>query len=221
MTLLKPPSDPREILVLGSGLLGISLSNEAVERMLLHMRLLREWNFRVDLTSLTDPCDMAVLHFLDSLTLFNVIPDLCRTCILDIGTGGGFPGLVLRSVADSLQLILLDRNPAKIVFLKVAAKEMGLTGIRFLNSAVGSLLQEPAQVLCDVVVSRAFSSDAPFMDKFHVLLRPGGLLARMTGPSSRDESFSLEHFEVADMWEGILPFSTRFRRVVLYKKASV
>ncbi len=119
---------------------------------------------------------------------------------------------------DGLDLMLLDRNPAKIVFLKYVIRELALSRVRFLHMALGPLLREPDAVSCDVIVSRAFLSDAGLMDSLHVLLRPGGHLARMTGPLSLDEPFELEHFQLENSWEGTLPFSTRFRRVVLYKK---
>ncbi len=117
---------PREIISLGSQQLGISLSHDAVERMLRHMQLVQTWNSRVNLTALTDARQMAVLHFLDSLTVFKVLPNLGTARVLDIGTGAGFPGVVLGSVLDELDLMLLDRNPAKIVFLKYVIKELGL-----------------------------------------------------------------------------------------------
>ena len=218
MTLLSPPYDPAEIVRLGSEQLGISLSDHAVQRMLRHMQLVQKWNARVDLTALTESRQMAVLHFLDSLTVTKVLPNICSARVLDIGTGAGFPGVVLGSMCDALDLILLDRNPAKIVFLKYVIKELGLSRVRFLHTAIGPLLRVPGTVICDVIVSRAFSSDAPLMDSLHVLLRDDGYLVRMTGPSALEDAFVLTHFRVVDVWEGILPFSTRFRRVVLYKK---
>jgi 16S rRNA (guanine527-N7)-methyltransferase len=218
MTLPNAPYDPAEIIRLGSEKLGISLTDRAVERMLLHMRMVREWNVRVDLTSLIEPADMAVRHYLDSLTLLRLFPNISRARVLDIGTGAGFPGLVLACADDSLDLTLLDRDPSKIVFLKHAVKQLALQRVRFLNMAIGPLFRDPHRFSCDVVVSRAFSSDTSLMDSCHMLLDEGGLLARMTGPGAARESLVLEHFEVVDRWEGLLPFSDRFRRVILYKK---
>jgi 16S rRNA (guanine527-N7)-methyltransferase len=219
MTLPNAPYDPAEIVRLGSVKLGISLTDRAVERMLIHMRMVQEWNVRVDLTSLIDPAGMAVRHYLDSLTLLKVFPHIARARVLDIGTGAGFPGLVLACAIDSLELMLLDRDPSKIVFLKHVVKHLALSRVRFLNMALGPVLQDACQYSCDVVVSRAFSPDAELMDSCHVLLEEGGLLARMTGPGSPNEPLALKHFKVADQWEGLLPFSDRFRRVILYKKS--
>jgi 16S rRNA (guanine527-N7)-methyltransferase len=220
MTLLSAPYDPQEIISVGSQQLEISLPHDAIARMLRHMQLVQTWNSRVNLTAVTDSRHMAVLHFLDSLTVLKVLPNLSYARVLDVGTGAGFPGVVLGSVCGELDLTLVDRNPAKIVFLKYVIKELGLSRVRFLNIAVGPLLREPATALSDVIVSRAFSSDAPLLDSLHVLLGPGGHLVRMTGPSCLEEHLVLEHFRILRIWEGTLPFGTSFRRVVLYSKSS-
>lgn len=218
MTLPIAPYEPRDIIRAGCSELGISVSDEALDRMLVHMRMVREWNTRFNLTTVTDPREMAIRHYLDSLTLLLVFPSVDRPRVLDIGTGAGFPGLVLASAIDSIELALLDRDPMKIVFLKYAVKAMAREKVRFLNMAIGPLLQEAEKHACDLVVSRAFSSNAALMDSFHVLVKDGGFLARMTGPGTTNEALLLAHFEVVHMWEGTLPFSSRLRRVVLYRK---
>mgnify|MGYP000850293576 CR=1 FL=1 len=220
MTLPNAPYNAREIIRAGSEQLGIPLTDLALERMLVHMRMIKEWNARANLTSVIDPREMAVRHYLDSLALLLVFPKIDRPRVLDIGTGAGFPGLVLASAVDRVKIALLDRDPLKIVFLKHATKHMSLDQVRFLNMAIGPLLHDADAYVSDLIVSRAFSSNAALMDNFHVLLKEGGYLARMTGPGTSVESLSLEHFEIVNTWEGTLPFSTRFRRVILYRKIS-
>jgi 16S rRNA (guanine527-N7)-methyltransferase len=214
---LPKPSNPAIIISEGAKRLGLIVNDDAVAKMLLHMRLIREWNRKVNLTALTDVSEMAVLHFLDSLTVFKVLPrkDLR---ILDVGTGAGFPGFVLRTVEPSLKLTLLDRDTKKIVFLKLAARELDLLGIDFLNKRLEDLFDRPSAF--DLVISRAFSSDLSVLVGFHRLLPEAGYMIRMAGPSSLDEDLQLDHFMLSDMWEGKLPFSDSFRRVILYRKES-
>jgi 16S rRNA (guanine527-N7)-methyltransferase len=215
MTPLPRPSDPTAIILQGAERLGLGVNKSAVSKMVRHMYLIRDWNKRVNLTAITDVLDMAVLHYLDSLTVFKVLPrrDLR---ILDVGTGAGFPGLVLRAAESSLKLTLLDRDIKKIVFLKHAAREMDLSGIDFLNVRLEDLFYQPPTF--DLVISRAFSSDLSVLDEFHKLLSGAGYMIRMAGPASLEEDLRMDHFVKSDIWEGELPFSDTFRRVILYRR---
>jgi len=195
----------------------VPLSEASVPKLVRHLELIREWNRKINLTALRDLRDMAVYHVLDSLTVFKVL-FFSKIRMLDIGTGGGFPGLVLRIVDNDLNITLLDRDTKKIVFLKYAAHELGLERIRFLNFRIADLIHSP--VLFDVVISRAFSSDVDVLGSLHQLLSTGGYLIRMAGPAPLHADFFPEHFVEWDRWEGHLPFSDSFRRVILYKKTS-
>ena len=217
MTLLSQPPDPVEIIRQGSRLLEISVTNEAVSKMMRHMELLMEWGSRVNLTALNNPRDIAVFHFLDSLTVFKVVPQGIALRVLDVGSGAGFPGIVMRSADESINLSVIDRNPKKIVFLKHVARELNLTGVRFLNSLVQDFMDSSPEQF-DVVVSRAFASDPHLMDTLHHLLAPGGSLVRMAGPASGGKEFPLHHFRESFRWEGSLPFSDRLRSVLRYTK---
>lgn len=210
--------DPADIIAEGAQILGIMLKPEAVDKMLRHIDLLLDWGGKINLTNLRKPQEIAVLHFLDSLTVFKVLPAGLELSILDIGTGGGFPGLVLKIAGENLNLTLLDRDTKKIVFLKYAANALNLQKIRFMNIPFKQLIENPDRPIFDLVVSRAFSSDSNLLDSLNVLLRPRGMLVRMAGPAALKESFTLKHFEHSDRWEGTLPFSTHFRTVTLYTK---
>ncbi len=160
------------------------------------------------------------LHFLDSLSVLKVIPVTAGLKILDIATGGGFPGIVLAVARDSLKLALLDRDPKKIVFLKNLVRELGLEEITYINRDLKEVLENPGSIRFDIAVSRAFSSDSGIMDSVHSLLVPGGGLVIMGGPSFDPKHFLLNHFRPSNSWEGLLPFSDRFRKVCLYEKIS-
>jgi 16S rRNA (guanine527-N7)-methyltransferase len=220
MTAQNTLPDPEDIIFRGCHALQITLPRCAVGKMLRHMSLLAEWQTRTNLTSLTNPADVAVRHFLDSLTVIKVLPWRPNLQLLDIGTGAGFPGVVLRTALESLELTLLDRSPKKIVFLKSVVQEIGFKNVHFLCTDLRALIASPASYTFDVVVSRAFSSDPGLIDRLHVLVRTGGGLVRMGGPASQSEPLSLKHFELTEQWEGILPFSNHFRRVLYLTKVS-
>jgi 16S rRNA (guanine527-N7)-methyltransferase len=135
-----------------------------------------------------------------------------------VGTGAGFPGLILKIVEDSFDVTLLDRDPKKIVFLKYVANALGLHGIRFRNTPLQRITENPDPPTFDLLVSRAFASDPALLDSLHILLRQSGMLVRMAGPASLKEPFRFKNFECVNHWEGNLPFSSNFRLVSLYRK---
>ncbi len=128
MRLRNKGTSPVRVLREGGRLLGVSLSDDAASMMIRYIALLRQWGTRTNLTSLTDPVEIAVRHFLDSMTVFKVLPHSFGLRILDIGTGAGFPGMVMKIADQSLHMTLLDKNPKKIVFLKHVAAGAGSVG---------------------------------------------------------------------------------------------
>jgi len=136
--------------------------------------------------------------------------------ILDIGSGGGFPGMVIKIADESLRMTLLDKNPKKIVFLKHVTKELGLLEVAFLNIRFETLLAQESPLFFDVVVSRAVSYTSEFFDSLRRLLSPGGSVIRMAGPSTRGLPEEISRYAVAETWAGRLPFSTRIRYVYRY-----
>jgi len=111
------------LLVEGARTLGISLSDRQLDLFRTYYRLLIQWNRRVNLTALTDPLDVYVKHFFDSITVLLAV-DASRhsesdsITLLDVGTGAGFPGLPLRIVHPELRLTLLDSTRKKTDFLR-------------------------------------------------------------------------------------------------------
>ncbi len=212
------PLNPEYIIKEGCSLLGISVSDDVVSQMIRHMELLVDWGSRVNLTALNEPRDIVVFHFLDSLTVFKVVPRSCRLSVLDIGSGAGFPGIVMRTVEESIELTVLDRNPKKIVFLKYLARELNFSGVRFLNFQLQELLDGSFTGSFDLAISRAFSSDSNLLNAVHLLLPLGGSLIRMAGPGSVRKTLHLKNFQESSRWEGFLPFSNSFRSVVRYTR---
>ncbi len=207
------PSDPYHIILDGCRILNIPLSNKAAKKMIHHMDLIRSWGSRINLTAVTESREMAVLHFLDSLTVFKVLPVGSGLRLLDIGSGAGFPGLVLKTADETLQVTLLDRDPKKTVFLKHAARALNLTAVSFINEPLENLLGNPSRSF-DCIVLRGFSSKIQVLDRLNSLLTETGFLVTMAGPSSKN--FMLRNFHLTESWEGTLPFCNRFRKVSLH-----
>ncbi len=106
-----------EILIKGSKELGVELKDKDIERFKKYKELLKEWNTKINITAITDDEEIDIKHFLDSLTPFNTGKLNNGLKLIDVGTGGGFPGLPLKIINEDLEVTLLDSLNKRIVFL--------------------------------------------------------------------------------------------------------
>ena len=110
----------------GAQELGLDLSKEQLDILLEYMDILQEWNQKINLTAIDDPEEIVVKHFLDSLSLLQTLDLSGEERVIDIGTGAGFPGLVLKIIYPNLRLTLLDSVKKKVNFLRQAAYQLDL-----------------------------------------------------------------------------------------------
>jgi len=161
--------------------LGIQLEPAASQLLLKFCDLLVKWNRTFNLTAITDPEQIVTLHLLDSLA---VSPYLPRGRVIDVGSGGGLPGIPLAIAHPDREFVLLDSNGKKTRFLVQAIGELGLTNAVVVNLRVEDYRPEQ---LFDVVISRAFASVNDMLNKCAHLLAPGGCLLAMKGKLSTGE----------------------------------
>ncbi|MBT8445141.1 MAG: 16S rRNA (guanine(527)-N(7))-methyltransferase RsmG [Gammaproteobacteria bacterium] len=143
--------------------------------------LLDKWNQAFNLTAVRAPRDMIGRHVLDSLTVRTYLHGMT---ILDVGTGAGFPGLVLAVAEPQRQFCLLDSGGKKVRFVRHAVAELGLENVEVVHSRVESYA--PADSF-DTVVCRAFSSLGEFVARCAVHVARGGRLVAMKGRMPQDE----------------------------------
>ena len=133
----------------------IKLSEEQFSQLERYFELLCEWNEKINLTAITDPKGVAVKHFADSLSIFNYIDVPQNARVIDVGTGAGLPGVVLKIARPDIQLTLLDSLQKRLNFLSVVCSELNLDA-----ELIHSRAEEGGQDLdlregFDLVVSRA------------------------------------------------------------------
>jgi 16S rRNA (guanine527-N7)-methyltransferase len=161
--------------------LALDLSPAQVDTLHAYLELLAKWNKVYNLTAVRDEAKMVSHHVLDSLA---VLPHIKATRVLDVGSGGGLPGIPLAIARPQLGVTLLDSNQKKTAFLKQVAIELGLSNIEVVQERVEEY--KPA-ALFDLVISRAFADLGEFVSLSAHLLAPGGQFAAMKGINPHEE----------------------------------
>jgi 16S rRNA (guanine527-N7)-methyltransferase len=158
------------------GFASLTLSATQQEQLLNFVGLLAKWNKTYNLTAVRDPAQMISHHLLDSLA---VAPAFAKAKhVLDVGAGGGLPGIVLAIVWPQMQFSLIDIVHKKTAFLTQVKAELGLSNVKIYTGRVEQL---PADKQFDVITSRAFAELADFVHGAGHLLTEGGQFLAMKG----------------------------------------
>lgn len=165
----------RQILIKGSSQLGIELPADAQSKLLEYMALMQKWNKVYNLTAIKDGPEMVTHHLLDSLA---VLPHLWPGKWLDVGCGGGLPGIVLAIMRPDWEFTLLDSNSKKTGFVQQVAIQLGLKNVRVHTGRVEDWQEETR---FDGIISRAFTEIGNFFRLTEGLLAPEGRWAAMKG----------------------------------------
>ena len=172
-------------LAAGVAALGLALPQGAEERLLAYLALLDKWNRVYNLTAVRETERMVSHHLLDSLA---AVPYFTGQTVLDVGSGGGFPGIPLAIARPELQVTLIDSIAKKTAFLLQAKAELGLVNLHVVTSRVEDYRPESG---FDVITSRAFSDLRAFVALTRPLLNPGGRWLAMKGLMPHEEIASL------------------------------
>ncbi len=166
-----------EASLLASGIaqMGLDVSRETQEKLLAYMALLQKWNKVYNLTAVREPSEMVTLHLLDSLS---VLPFIKAGNLLDVGSGGGLPGIVVAIVKPDLQVTTIDTVQKKAIFMRQVKGELGLENLDVVHARVESY--QPKQKF-EVIISRAFSELALFLKLTKHLLAENGAWLAMKG----------------------------------------
>ena len=168
-------------LTLAAGLtaLGLDLPEAAQVRLLAFRDLLLKWNKTYNLTALRDPQQALSHHLLDSLA---ILPHVGDGPLLDVGSGGGLPGIPLAIARPDLAVCMVDTVQKKTTFLQQAVIELGLKNVTVHHARVEEMVGQFAQI-----TARAFAELSLFVDLTRHLLAPGGRWLAMKGVRPDDE----------------------------------
>ena len=182
---------------------------------------LKKWSRKINLTAITADEDIAVKHFLDSLTVLKVVGPKGR--LLDIGSGGGFPAIPLKIACHDLHVTSVDAVEKKVIFQRHAARLLGLHGFEALHARGEELAAHHAGSF-DWVVSRAFSDIPTFVRIALPLIKAGGKIVAMKGRGGREEAETVAAalaelgVRVTDVIEFRLPVSGDARALIVMER---
>jgi 16S rRNA (guanine527-N7)-methyltransferase len=164
--------------------LGLDVDAAAQTKLLAYIALLDKWNRTHNLTAIREPQRVVTYHLLDALATLPHLPDAASVRLIDVGSGGGLPGVPLAIARPRWRVTLLDSNRKKAAFLRQTAAELALA-----NVAVVAMRAEDyaPEAPFDVVISRAFADLTQFAAAARHLIRPGGRLLAMKGVYPREE----------------------------------
>jgi 16S rRNA (guanine527-N7)-methyltransferase len=221
-----------DFLAQGLERMGLSLDHqpEAISRLILYFQELKKWNRRINLVARSlDDQQILENHFLDSLTLLLLLPleTQEQETILDVGTGAGFPGLVLKAACPPLSITLVEPRKNRFYFLKHIIRTLDLHGIKVLDTRLGD--KDETTGLSgrrfSFITSRAVTDMYGFVRLAAPFLETGGRIVLMKGPGAGNElhAFALQdmhrEFFVAETRKCNLPF-TRGERLLISVRES-
>ena len=165
----------------GLAALDCSASDEQISKLKQYVDLLHHWNKTYNLTSVRDPLKMIPVHIFDSLSVAQYIEG--ETC-LDVGSGGGLPGIPLAIMQPERQFTLVDTNGKKTRFMQHAVIELGLNNVKVEQTRIESWKND---YLFDTIISRAFASIIDFLNSSSKHLATDGQMIAMKGQYPQDE----------------------------------
>ena len=202
--------------------LGIFLTEKQINDFDTYYKLLVSYNEFVNLKAITKEEDVYLKHFYDSLTLFKGINLKENLKICDIGTGAGFPGLVLKIVFPNLSVTLVDSLEKRIKFLDLAIEKLNLKDIKTVHSRIEDYKENE---LFDVVVSRAVAKINVLLELGCQLSKAGGLFVFMKGNvleelNNSKNALKVLNYSLENVINFKLPIEESERNIVILKHTS-
>lgn len=168
---------------------GVELDGEKQEKLNRYGNLLLEWNEKINLTAITEPEAVLYKHFYDCILFLKHCPVKEGASLVDVGTGAGFPGMVLKIVRPDIKVTLLDSLNKRLVFLNEVINELGLEGIQTVHMRAEEAGKSKAhREKYDISTARAVAALPTLLEYCTPLIKNGGIFMAMKGPSATEEA---------------------------------
>ncbi len=167
---------------------GVEITEDIKNKLNLYGNLLVEWNEKINLTAITDPEGVLFKHFYDCILFLKNVSLPQAASVVDVGTGAGFPGMVLKIVRPDLKVTLLDSLNKRLVFLQEVISALGLSGIETVHSRAEDAGKSPLyRESFDIATARAVAAMSILLEYCLPLVKKGGEFVAMKGPSAVEE----------------------------------
>lgn len=166
---------------------GVKIDDVAADKFDAYAALLVEWNQKMNLTAITDPTDMVIKHFVDSIAAAPLLPT-GEFSLVDVGTGAGFPGVPLRILRPDCQLTLLDSLNKRLIFLDAVCKELGITANLVHMRAEEGGRNPQYRDTFDVATARAVGGLPLLCEYCLPYVKVGGQFLALKGPTGEEEA---------------------------------
>lgn len=192
--------------------MGIHVTSNQVEQLLIFLGMLIRWNERFNLTAVRSPLDMVRRHILDSVSVRDY---LSGQMIIDVGTGAGLPGIPLSIVCPDNSYYLLDSNQKRQIFVSQVIRELSLTHVYAVHSTVEAYQPEHK---FSTILTRAFAPLPRILSSTQHLLAPNGHFLAMMGKATPDQLVVPNGYEVQRVVSLSVPGESAERHVaIIYK----
>lgn len=197
--------------------INIYTTPKQLEQLSKFYQLLIEWNQKINLTRITEENDVYLKHFYDSLTISKVVNLKEKKSLCDVGTGAGFPGIVLKIIYPNLKVVLIDSLLKRVNYLNEIIKQLELTDIEAIHTR-----GEDYKGSFDVVTSRAVANIEKLVKYTMHLVNKNGIFVAMKG--NIEEEFNKEvldklkqKYKIIKIEEFILPIENSKRSLIVMK----
>ncbi len=200
-----------------------NINNEKEKLFDTYMKLLLEWNEKINLTAITQKDDIIIKHFIDSLSILKYIEN--NQNVIDIGTGAGFPGIPIKIMNDTLKITLVDSLNKRVNFLNEVIKLLKLKQIKAIHARAEDLGRiEEFREKFDIATSRAVANLSTLLEYLMSFVKVGGKCICMKGSNIEEELKIAEKAikelggEVEKIDNFMLPNSDIERNIIIIKK---
>ena len=174
--------------------MNIENSQELIEKFRIYMEGVLEWNEKVNLTTITDPDEFAIKHFVDSIICANYPEYINAAKIIDVGTGAGFPGIPLSIISPEKEFILMDSLNKRLKIIEELCQRADIKNVVTLHARAEELAKNKAhRERYDLCVSRAVANMAVLAEYCLPFIKVGGFLMAYKGPEAENEVREAEH----------------------------
>ena len=167
---------------------GIEINEEIKDRLNLYGNVLLEWNEKMNLTAIKEPEEVLIKHFYDCILFFKNVNVPQNATLIDVGTGAGFPGMVIKIIRPDIKVTLLDSLNKRLTFLNDVIEKLGLQGIKTEHMRAEEAGKSKAhREAYDIATARAVAALPVLLEYCTPLVKKGGSFVAMKGPSATEE----------------------------------